>query len=149
MERRFIFLEIFRKMAGTAIPLLLYMTAIGGSGLGQRGQFIRHHNRVRSTVSDAANMLRVSWDLRLARSAQMQAQKCDFSHSTNSYRQSTSEAPWKWIGENIYLTSKKSPSNAARQAVVHWFSERANYNKVNNTCKSGKECGHYTQVRVN
>ena len=131
----------------TLLPLLIsIMIVSAGVSSRQKNQFLRLHNRARLSVPDAANMLEMTWDRRLASSAQDYADNCRFSHSTNRYRQNTSSAPWSWIGENIYLTSSVNPKNIVSRALSHWVSEKSHYNRDTDYCDDGEECGHYKQV---
>lgn len=51
------------------------------------------------------------------------------------------------LGENLYLAwSTGTPDQSASTAVESWASEQQHYNFDQNTCASGKVCGHYTQV---
>jgi Cysteine-rich secretory protein family len=51
------------------------------------------------------------------------------------------------LGENIYQAwSAGIPDKSASTAVKSWADEKQDYNFDQNTCASGKVCGHYTQV---
>ena len=47
-------------------------------------------------------------------------------------------------GENLFWSRNQSYSPI--QVVEAWGSEKSAYNYVNNSCASGKVCGHYTQM---
>lgn len=113
----------------------------------QRRSFLQQHNSVRRKETNAADTLKMKWDKKLARSAQAYADQCNFAHSSNKYRQDVSGAPWGWIGENIYLTSLRSPSNIVDKTIESWKAEKAYYSYPRNECQSRKVCGHYLQVR--
>ena len=57
-------------------------------------------------------------------------------------------------GENLYWAGAIKWSDGKRElqrispkkVVDDWSSERANYDYKNNSCPTGKMCGHYTQV---
>jgi pathogenesis-related protein 1 len=57
-------------------------------------------------------------------------------------------------GENLYWASAIEWSDGKRElqqvspnkVVDSWGSERADYDYKNNSCATGKMCGHYTQV---
>jgi hypothetical protein len=51
------------------------------------------------------------------------------------------------LGENIYQAwSTGTPDRSAGAAVKSWADERPDYNLEQNSCASGKKCGHYTQI---
>ena len=61
------------------------------------------------------------------------------------------------FGENIYWASPRTRITGGRRqtevqaidgakVVRSWASEAADYSAVDNTCRKGKVCGHYTQV---
>ena len=109
-------------------------------------RFIRQHNIARREETNAADMLRLKWDKRLAKSAQSYADMCDFAHSTNAYRQEVSGTPWDWIGENIFITTLMNPEDIVDMTISSWREEEAYYDFFNRTCQPGKVCGHYLQV---
>ena len=113
----------------------------------QRRGFFKQHNSARREEKNAADMLRMKWDKKLARSAQAYADQCNFAHSTNKYRQDVSGTPWDWIGENIFITSLRSPDNIVDMAIENWKAEKAYYSYEQNKCQSNEVCGHYLQVR--
>ncbi len=57
-------------------------------------------------------------------------------------------------GENLFWASAVTWSDGRRdlqsvtaeQVVKSWAAEEADYNYAANRCRSGKECGHYTQI---
>ena len=109
-------------------------------------RFIRQHNIARREETNAADMLRLKWDKRLAKSAQSYADMCDFAHSTNAYRQEVSGTRWDWIGENIFITTLMNPEDIVDMTISSWREEEAYYDFFNRTCQPGKVCGHYLQV---
>jgi uncharacterized protein YkwD len=73
----------------------------------------------------------LTWSSDLAAVAQSWANRCQFEHSHNQY------------GENLYANG----GNATPADVVKdWVSEKADYDYATNSCSSGAQCGHYTQV---
>ncbi|NTX10955.1 hypothetical protein HUA76_09175 [Myxococcus sp. CA056] len=94
------------------------------------------HNATRAaaqpTPSPALDPL--TWDTAAENVAKAYAAKCKFEHNPDrgSY------------GEN--LTAATPNSMSTRNVVEGWSSEVKDYNYANNTCTSGKMCGHYTQV---
>jgi hypothetical protein len=47
------------------------------------------------------------------------------------------------LGENI---ASGAPTQSISDAVASWVNEKPNYDHATNSCTSGQECGHYTQV---
>jgi pathogenesis-related protein 1 len=89
----------------------------------------RLHNQLRAQVSVAG----LAWDPALASIAQAYAEGCRYQHSGRA-----------GVGEN--LAANAPPGNTAAQAFQTWADEKAFYTYASNSCASGKECGHYTQV---
>jgi hypothetical protein len=51
------------------------------------------------------------------------------------------------LGENIFWTrSTGTPDGSAGAAVKSWADEKLDYDYDQNSCASGKQCGHYTQI---
>lgn len=93
---------------------------------------LERHNFWRSEVGVAP----LTWSDELAKSAASWAKKlkrgCRFEHSKVNY------------GENLWKGT--TGAYPVEQVVDSWASERKDYNYEENTCKTGKVCGHYTQV---
>jgi hypothetical protein len=62
-----------------------------------------------------------------------------------------------YVGENVAagtagITSLADATNAAKvqaslaSGVTSWWSEKSSYDYAANTCQSGKQCGHSTQL---
>ena len=90
------------------------------------------------------------WSDELANVAQDYSIMCNFNHNP---RRTSQQDAFKFVGENIYVTSRDSVDYAA--AVQAWYDEVADYtydpdfcaeNKVCGRCTEGAVCGHYTQV---
>ena len=105
---------------------------------------VKLQNCARKTVIPAASpslgILR--WSTTLASGAQTWANTCTYAHS---------QAPN--VGENIYAGAVSSgfPANVERDSVTSanqggWADEFPFYNYAANTCASGEQCGHYTQM---
>lgn len=91
------------------------------------------HNAARAAVMPAASppLPPMTWSSTVAATAQAWTNNCVFADTNNGY------------GSNAFAgTGTYTPA----QVVQAWVSEDAYYNYANNTCASGKECGHYTQV---
>ncbi len=99
------------------------------------------HNVVRSQKG----LTPLVWSETLAQSSQKWADKltshgCDFYHDPDS--EYGENLFWKWTtdSENTGLIS------TPEDAVTWWADEERIYNYKKNTCKHGKDCGHYTQI---
>ena len=109
-------------------------------------EMVAAHNRWRKTVSTPP----LIYSTKLAASAQewanhlKQSNHCHMRHSK----------PDGKYGENLFWASAIEWSDGKREVqkispkmvVDDWGSERADYDYKNNSCASGKICGHYTQL---
>jgi len=105
--------------------------------MGEPAQFrgiVAAHNHWRTRV----NVPALTWSPMLANVAQqwanqLQSRGCPMQHSHNNN-----------YGENLAAFSNM---NASPQMVAGmWADERVDYNHNNNSCRAGKQCGHYTQM---
>lgn len=110
---------------------------------------LQAHNQVRSVE----RLPPLSWSPQLAQYAQQWAQhladnnRCEMKHREN--RNNPLQA-----GENIYWSSPLQYANGKhsvasvndRQVVQEWASEKEFYSYKNNSCRTGEQCGHYTQI---
>lgn len=71
------------------------------------------------------------------------------------HRPNTGSSPFKQIyGENLFWASPEVFNNGdivlqdidVKNVFQAWAVEKNYYNYQNNTCQSGKDCGHYTQI---
>ncbi|XP_053111732.1 ancylostoma secreted protein-like isoform X1 [Hemicordylus capensis] len=110
-------------------------------------QCLDTHNKFRSEVDPpASNMLYMTWDLALARTARAWARRCTFLH--NPFRKKKGgghpDPRFNPSGENIWI------GNAIRQpfdpikAIRVWLSERIYYDYQKKLCTH--ICAHYTQI---
>lgn len=94
--------------------------------------YLDPHNSARAAVGVGA----MTWDDTVAAYAQNYANErkgdCQLVHSGGPY------------GENIFWGSGREFT--AADAVASWVSEKQYYDYSANTCQSGEQCGHYTQV---
>lgn len=101
--------------------------------------FLNAHNSYRTHVYPPAKyMPLLIWSNPLASSSNNWTNKCLWGHSRTPH-----------VGENIYATSVRTPNSTKFNpipVVVAWGSEYQYYNYWNNTCQTGKVCGHYTQI---
>ncbi|KAL3315380.1 hypothetical protein Ciccas_005987 [Cichlidogyrus casuarinus] len=138
---------------------VLAIVVIGAMGLTkkERDDFLNNHNRMRRLLlagkvrgqPKARSMRTMRWDSGLEKTAQMKAKSCVFAH--DKFRNRTpsggSKSPiYKWIGQNLALFGSTASKFDIQQGVRSWWAENRYYNYKTNTCKSGKQCGHYTQI---
>ncbi len=72
------------------------------------------------------------------------ASKCNYVHNANrnmEYAALGGQGPG--VGENI---AAGAPTESIAQAVASWLSEVSSYTYATNSCASGAQCGHYTQI---
>lgn len=77
----------------------------------------------------------LTWSTSAADVAQAWANGCTYQHNAGRGDR----------GENIAASAPQGTWGAA-DAVAAWASEAKDYDLASNTCASGKECGHYTQL---
>ena len=82
-----------------------------------------------------------AYDKDLAEIAQNYAEECIWSH--NGER---SNEAGRYVGENLYLTSRHRENINFKVVVGSWYSEVKDYTYKDSSCAKGKACGHYTQV---
>ncbi|CDS39559.1 GLIPR1 protein 1 [Echinococcus multilocularis] len=106
----------------------------------ERRDLLNFHNGKRRSVNpSAANMLEMVYSKELENLAVEWVARCKFEHPN------WKEYPaYRGIGQNLAL-SGGSRRNLVAQATG-WWNEVAYYTYANNTCASGKVCGHYTQL---
>ncbi|XP_035171196.1 glioma pathogenesis-related protein 1-like isoform X2 [Oxyura jamaicensis] len=104
---------------------------------------VREHNRFRSEVSpQASNMLYMSWDPDLAKTAKAWAKRCQFMHNTHLKEPGQTHPRFTSVGENIWTGSLSIFS--VQGAINSWYKEVNYYSYTDNSCR--RVCGHYTQV---
>ena len=101
------------------------------------------HNAVRAAVGVAP----LSWDERLAATAQAWANTCtDADHDGfldgSAPADRSAGHPW-YVGENLYFSTATANAQAA---VKLWAAEKQHYDHDHNRCARGKVCGDYTQM---
>ncbi|XP_067863538.1 peptidase inhibitor 16-like isoform X2 [Heptranchias perlo] len=125
-------------MAAASLKVLLLISLTfpkptGAMSEEDKKDLVAAHNKYRSEVPDASNMLRMKWDTDLEEIAVKYTRECIWEH--NNDRGET--------GENLYVaTSPPSPE----KAVEEWYLEVADYTYETMHCTPQKMCGHYTQV---
>ncbi|XP_072856463.2 glioma pathogenesis-related protein 1 isoform X1 [Pogona vitticeps] len=104
---------------------------------------VNHHNYFRSSVNpSSSNMLQMTWDPALAKTARAWAKKCHFGHNVYLKIPRKVHPYFTPVGENIWTGSASHFS--VEEALRMWYDEVHAYNFESQTC--AKVCGHYTQV---
>ncbi|NXC59764.1 GLIP1 protein, partial [Aleadryas rufinucha] len=104
---------------------------------------VQTHNTIRSGVDPpASNMLYMSWDPDLAKTAKAWAKKCLFKHNVHLKERGKTHPRFRSAGENIWTGSISAFT--VKGAITSWYSEVQFYTYNTNGCS--KVCGHYTQV---
>ncbi|XP_010530686.1 PREDICTED: pathogenesis-related protein 1-like [Tarenaya hassleriana] len=97
----------------------------------QPQDYVDAHNQARAEVGVGP----IEWDETVAAYARDYANQrrgdCSLTHSSGPY------------GENIAWGGGDLSGTAA---VKMWVDEKADYDYNTNTCRAGKQCGHYTQI---
>ncbi|XP_062991059.1 GLIPR1-like protein 1 [Elgaria multicarinata webbii] len=110
-------------------------------------QYLDAHNRLRSAVTPtASNMLYMTWDLALAKTARAWGQRCIFEHNHLRMKKGGGHPDPKFNppGENIwYGNARRRPFNFTG-AMNAWYSEVIFYNYQNNSCT--QLCMDYFQL---
>ncbi len=114
-----------------------------------KNAFISAHNKIR-TMYKLPNLV---WDPQIAAYAQAWANylknnnQCNMQHRSNLGKQEG-----KNYGENL-AWNMVSPSFGFKEyigspeiAALNWSNECKDYSYGTNSCKAGKQCGHFTQV---
>ncbi|XP_078510835.1 GLIPR1-like protein 1 isoform X2 [Lissotriton helveticus] len=100
-------------------------------------KLIDEHNKFRSNVNPpATNMMYMSWDPALAKTAEVWASKCRFDHNPATKQYGKAHPTFTTLGENIALGTM-APTQL-------WQSEVKVYDYSTHGCSG--TCGHYTQV---
>ncbi|XP_036376033.1 glioma pathogenesis-related protein 1b [Megalops cyprinoides] len=105
---------------------------------------VKAHNDHRSRVNPAASdMLYMTWDEALAKSARAWARNCKNFHNPLLQTRGKVHPTFSPVGENIWVGEPFS-TFTVEGAVQKWFNEVAEYTYSTKECKS--VCGHYKQV---
>ena len=120
-----------RSSINLSFSLIFFLFAFIAYAQDSPQDYVSAHNAARSQV----NVPNISWDNTVAAYAQNYANQrkadCQLVHSGGKY------------GENLAWSSGDM---SGADAVKMWVDEKAYYNYNTNSCASGKQCGHYTQV---
>ncbi|CDS39322.2 GLI patholocus tagsis 1 glioma [Echinococcus multilocularis] len=124
------------------IHALVSITFVASEALNSEEQkeLIDFHNIKRGSVKPSAtNMLEMVYSKELENLAVDWVARCKFEHPN------WKEHPkYSGTGQNLALSGGSSRNLVAQ--ATGWWNEVAYYTYANNTCASGKVCGHYTQV---
>ncbi|HFC91510.1 MAG TPA: SCP-like extracellular [Leucothrix mucor] len=109
------------------------------------------HNSVRARLG----LKPLYWSNKLARYAQQWANHQAKSQNCAMQHRPHYAGPFKQIyGENLFWASPKRWSDgrvelqriSIAEVIKSWADEDIDYNYNNNSCRSGAQCGHYTQI---
>ncbi|KAL3314985.1 hypothetical protein Ciccas_006381 [Cichlidogyrus casuarinus] len=141
------------------VIFVLAYVVIGTMGLTQkeRDDFLNTHNEMRKLLlagkvsgqQKAGSMRTMKWDSGLEKTAQKKADSCVFAHDKSPDRTPSDglKSPiYKWIGQNLALLGSTASQFDIQEGVRSWWAENKSYNYKKNSCKSGEQCGHYTQM---
>ncbi|KAK3019573.1 hypothetical protein RJ639_003640 [Escallonia herrerae] len=104
--------------------------------IGESFEFLLGHNLVRAAKLE----IPLVWDFQLEKYAKWWAGQrkadCKLMHSFPEYEFN--------LGENIYW--RRGSTWRPRDAVRAWAEEEKYYTYATNSCESGQQCGHHTQI---
>ncbi|KAK2160994.1 hypothetical protein NP493_1614g00011 [Ridgeia piscesae] len=105
------------------------------------------HNELRADVKPpATDMEKMVWDEDLA------AYAADWAAcGANFFKHRTGANKVKNYGENLYISMSTSSDPAdlieeTENGLNAWWNEKDEYSYDSNSCETGKQCGHYTQM---
>ncbi|XP_033888200.3 GLIPR1-like protein 1 [Acipenser ruthenus] len=102
------------------------------------------HNQLRSQVNPpASDMLYMTWDEALAKTAKAWARTCQFSHNIYLKQAGKVHPTFTPVGENIWVGAPSSTFSVSA-AIEKWYDEVKDYRYNDRSCS--RVCGHYTQV---
>lgn len=138
-------------------PRILLAASPAGTGTasgnepGKMQGMVAAHNATRQDVSVTIPM---RWSSDMAAYAQEWSNYLAFQNGCKMAHRSTLGFNRKKSGENIYWASPLMWSDGrtevqdvnAPEVAKAWADEKVDYNYANNSCRPGKQCGHYTQM---
>ena len=125
----FIFATANETSAQIKKPVAVKCTGHNGLTAAEITEVLAAQNQLRAEQKLAP----LTWDCKLATTAQEWATKGVFVHRENfSY------------GENMFVSS--NTAEPAVSAVTKWGGEKAFWTNKTGTCQTGKICTHYTQI---
>jgi len=126
-----------------ATSLVLFFPTLAAEPILDKKAALDAHNVIRKSLNAGLYLKQpkprpaiplYSWDKSLAESAKQYAQQCTWAHSNNRNN----------AGENLFAGTYSNYD--INTAVTSWAAERQYYDYTTNTCQTGKQCGHYTQI---
>ena len=108
------------------------------------------HNQVRAAVGVPP----LRWSEPLARYSKDWAGHLAFRRGCQMIHRQEAGKDYRQYGENLYWASPEDSSFGhqgvqpvvAPQVAIAWAEEKPDYHYGSNRCRSGKQCGHYTQM---
>lgn len=108
------------------------------------------HNQVRSSHG----LPPLHWSGQMATYAQQWANHLAANNGCKMQHRTQAHADKLEAGENIYWASPVRWTDGRLEiqritpskVTLDWASEKPDYNYATNTCRSGAQCGHYTQI---
>jgi pathogenesis-related protein 1 len=112
----------------------------GDSGAtGEENEWLAGMNQARMEVGEQP----LTWNPIAAQVAANYAAMCNYAHNPNASSQYDAMGGSGGLGENI---AAGAPTEDPQQGVAAWVAEKANYDHATNSCASGDDCSHYTQI---
>jgi uncharacterized protein YkwD len=108
-------------------------------------QLLAMHNDVRASASDpepSPALAPMTWNAGLASVAQDYAEECDWEHNSERSDQYDGGV---YVGENLSAFTGSDEVNMD-QLFSGWAEEAQYYDYESDSCQSGEQCGHYTQI---
>ncbi|MGV3620912.1 MAG: CAP domain-containing protein [Archangium sp.] len=92
------------------------------------------HNVERANAMPAPSpaLAPVTWSASAAALAEDWARRCEFEHRDDNE-----------LGENLHANTREP---TITEVVEGWAGEESDFTYASNTCRAGKQCGHYTQI---
>ncbi len=116
---------------------------------GQQGM-LQAHNQVRARLKLPA----LTWSAELARYSQDWANHLASNNRCRMQHRSEAGRNLRQYGENLFWGSpviwsdgRREPQKiTSREVAEDWALEAQHYNYSRNSCRTGEQCGHYTQM---
>jgi hypothetical protein len=111
------------------------------------------HNKLRHDLKTnkvsgqpcATDMVDMTWDNALAKTAQSYADKCKWGHNPDRTKEYKANGGTEsYVGEN--LAAGYGGGYSALTGIQSWWDEYKDYTYQSKSCAAGKACGHYTQM---
>lgn len=118
-------------------------------------RIVDSHNKVRQSINEGSFMGEpkpssplpmLTWDPKLAAVAANYAKNCIWEHNGNRERDYAAQGGSGYVGENLAVVGGSKEPSTDKTVIDQWSSEAQHYNYSSNSCQSGEQCGHYTQV---